>query len=279
MMPQEYTQPDYSMPRGNGGLPPKYPIPPQQQYPGGDTPMQQTRLPPPLATPSPMYPYEDSLPQTGQVITINNHHQYDSGEYLTRHVREAEQQRQQQAALEQQQMANYFSNQPSTHSTPVRNSRHGMVDEASYVYLPLNAVPTEEEYLAKMDHFYNKSNFVVPTKAPGDVSLPPLALHNFLVKAAVLSLHESKSQGVQVSLKGLPLELKDLTKDDPFIKKFNYVVDAIDTEKYVDAMDHLEALVGAYPLQTRLNQGSGHEKKWVGGIRLLLKELRDRRVH
>ncbi|GMR41698.1 hypothetical protein PMAYCL1PPCAC_11893 [Pristionchus mayeri] len=274
---QHYAQPEYSIPGSQGDVPQGYgghmqqlqQAQPQYGQPGGPFELQQQPPPPPPPSGAlPMSPYQSQ----GQVVHITHHSQWDNGDYRQAQAAQLQLQQQQQAVMEQQMSHQY--NQPSTHSLPQQNgATAGSMNDGNCIFNPPNAVPGVEND-SKLEQFVDLANYIPPQKAPGDVSLPPQRLYDFLVKAAVTTLHPEKSKGVQKKLKLLPAEIFHLTKDDHFIKKFNYVVDAIDSHRYEEAHRDLEDMLRGFPSQT--HEERGNEKHWVGGIRLLLNEMQNR---
>ncbi|KAF8359361.1 hypothetical protein PRIPAC_94356, partial [Pristionchus pacificus] len=280
---QYYAQPGYSMPGSNSVAPTggfgttpqeqqQQQLHMQQQYPQQPHQPPPSAIPPPShfshspsisvppAGPIPMSPYQQ--PGGGQVVNITHHTQYDSGMYNMHGLNQAAQM---QHAHGDGQM-DLYSNQPSSHSSPHQMNYMGAADPNLMLFTPPNTVPGED------DSFIDSLNYKPPMKAPGDVSLNGSKLVEFLVKGAV-KLPQAKSHGVQLGLKPLKGEIGEMSKDDPFIKKFNYVVDAVDREAYDDAHRHLEEMLVSFPDQTRVPEGGQQERKWVGAVKLLIKEL------
>ncbi|GMS88563.1 hypothetical protein PENTCL1PPCAC_10738 [Pristionchus entomophagus] len=297
--PQQYAQPDYSMPTVPPPAPPSSvpqqlhggngdettPPPPisvlnhQQPQPAGDsTPVAGAGVSPPPMAPSlaqqALPSLLSSIPHPSQSALLANPNQWDPNVDYADQARQAQLKQQQQMAA-----YNAYSRAPSAHSSPAQlGAPSGLqFDAPSYVFNhPPNAVYGEEEE-GKLMQFVDVNNYRPPSKAPGDVSLPPAKLHEFLVKAAT-TLHNSKSQGVQLRLRDLPDELRGMSADLPFIKKFNYVVDYIDRSMLDAAQDQLTQLVSSFPSETFLTTPQGYvEKKWVGGIKFLIQEMRTAR--
>uniref|UniRef100_A0AC35EUQ9 SRA1/Sec31 domain-containing protein n=1 Tax=Panagrolaimus sp. PS1159 TaxID=55785 RepID=A0AC35EUQ9_9BILA len=134
-------------------------------------------------------------------------------------------------------------------------------DASMLIFSPPNTVPVEQRLITRPD----KSTYIAPIKAAGDVSLNGFQLVSFLTKAS-LRLNEGTTQeGVQNRLNKLHENVKNNMLSEACLKKLNYIVDEIDRELYDEAWADFEQFVHTFP-----NEAAG----WSQGVRIMLIELR-----